>query len=611
MAKRVALAVALIGALLWAILAIRPPAPRGADTPATEFSAARAFVDVRAIARAPHPVASAEDARVRAYLSARMTALGATVSEQTIPLSAKSLAKLGKWSGREEKGLVATNLIGVIPGKDRSKPAVMLMGHHDSVWGSPGAADDTIALAVALETARAIRAQGQAERDLILLFTDSEELGLDGAEAFFGHHPLKPHVGAIVNMEARGAAGRANMFETGPGNGAIMRLYADRVARPATSSLAVLIYDLMPNYTDYTVAKAKGIPGFNLALLDGGFAYHSPMATPDALDPASVQDMGQQALALASAMAFAPELPARAPNASFSDLMGRMTIAYPAAGGWAVLAVAALLIGAACWRSRPSPRAIGGGMILVAALLLHGSLLLAAFNAVSGSGGANYYDRLASLPKLETIAALLIAALLMLLPLIRRHEPRLLMLAPSMALMWVGLLTGGAILIVPIALLAMAAAWFLPVAVDDRGLGAILLLLILGTLAQAVQPTATPILHWPLLLGAIALAARAWLPEAAGLAVTALMAAIGIGHILAQAHFIFLGIGAELPMVMMLPLFAVLPLLLPLWPDRLPRWLPGGLLAGALALTLWVRLDPIAPSIPVYSLAEGGKKTRD
>ncbi|ATE66629.1 M20/M25/M40 family metallo-hydrolase [Rhizorhabdus dicambivorans] len=611
MARVIALAAALTGALLWAILAVMPPAPLGAGAPATAFSATRALADIKAMARAPHPVGSAENARVRGYLASRLRALGAEVSEQAVPLGSKSLQRLGKWSGREERGVVARNLIGVIPGKDRAKPAVLLMAHYDGVWGSPAAADDAMGVAAILEAARAMRARGVGERDLILLFTDSEEVGLDGADGFFKRHGLATYVGAIVNLETRGAGGRANMFETGPGNGAMMRLYAAKVARPATNSLAVLIYGLMPNSTDYTVAKAKGIPGFNLAVLDRGWAYHSPMATPDAVDPASVQDMGDQALALTSALAFASELPARAPDASFADLMGRVTIVYPAAAGWALLAVAALLTGLAWRRERPAPRAIGGGMIQVAALLLHGSLLLTAWNALSGSGGANYYDRLAALPRLETMAALLIAGLMAMLPLFRRREPRLLMIAPAMALMWAGLLTGGAVMIIPIALLAMLAAWFLPVAVEDRGWGALLLLLLSGLIVQIAQPTAGPFLHWPLLLAAIAFAARAWLPERAALAIAALMAAIGVGHLLAQAHFIMLGIGAEMPAVLALLLFVALPLLLPLWPARAPRWLPGTALAAALAIALWVRLDPIAPSIPAYSQAEGGTKHKD
>jgi hypothetical protein len=612
MHRTIALVVAAFAALIWAMVAVQPPAARGTDAPKTDFAAGRAIADVTAISREPRPVGSPAHAKTIDYLTARLRTMGAEVSEQRAPLNAKSLARLGKWSGRTEKGVIGRNLIGVFPGRDRTKPAVMLMAHHDGVWGSPAAADDAIGVAVALETARAILAQGKPERDLILLFTDSEEIGLDGATAFFDRHPLARRIGVIVNMEARGAGGRANMFETGPGNGAMMRLYADRVDRPATNSLAVLIYDLMPNYTDYTIAKRKGIAGFNLAILDRAYAYHSPMATVAALDPRSVQDMGDQALALASALAFSPELPPRVENAAFADLLGRVTIVYPASAGWLLLAVSAALIGLALWRRRPALGRIGGGAVLVAAILLHGALLLTTINALSGSGGANYYDRLAALPRLETIAALLIAALLVLVPLARRTEPPMIAIAPAMAVMWAGIfLDGPLVALLPLAILAMTAAWFLPDEHDGAPAAATLLLLLAGTVVQALQPTAGPLLQWPLLLAAIAIAARSWLPERAGLAATAVCAAIGIGHLLAQAHFIFLGIGAELPAVMVILLFAALPLILPLLPNAVPRWIPGAALAIAFVLALWVRLDPVAPSIPVYSLAEGGKKTRD
>lgn len=612
MARGLALIAALAGALLWAILAILPPAPLGADAAAERFSAERAFPDIMAISTAPRPVGSAENRAAAAYLVGRLRGLGAETSEQAVPLGEKSLARLSRSSGQKEAAVVAYNLIGVIPGRDRAKPALLLMAHLDSTWGSPGAADDAMGVAAAIEVARAVRARGQAERDLILLFTDSEEIGLDGAEAFFAKHALARRIGVVINLEARGAGGRANMFETGPGNRAMMRLYADQVDRPATNSLSVLIYDLMPNSTDYTPAKARGIAGFNLATLDRAFAYHSPMATPAVIDRASLQDMGDQALALSAALAFANALPPRAPNAAFADLMGRITIVYPAMAGWAILLAAAGLIGAALWRTRPSIRRVGGGMMVTIALMLHGAMLLTAFNAVSGSGGANYYDRLAALPRLEIIAALLIIAALMLLNWYRRPEPRLFAIAPAMALMWAGILTGGPLpVLVPLALLAMLAAWFLPGDADDDGVGAGLLLLLMAALVQLLQPTAGPLLQWPLLLAAIAMAARAWLPLIAALIVTTLCAAVGIGHLLAQAHFIFLGIGAELPAVMIVLLFAALPLILPLWPNRLPRWLPASALAVALVLTLWVRLDPIAPSIPVYSASEGGAKTKD
>ncbi len=610
MGRIVALLAALVIAASWALWAVTPLALFGPPTP-EGFWNGRAAEDLEAIAKAPHPVGSGESERVRAYLAARMKTLGAEVSEQPFPLPAKSLERLNGWSGRADKAAVGHNVIGLIPGRDRTKPALLLMAHHDSVWGSPGAGDDAMAIAVILEVTRALRVRGQPERDVILLFTDAEEIGLDGATAFFDRHSLGRRIGMIINMEARGAGGRANMFETGTGNGAQMGLYADVVDRPAANSLAVLIYDVMPNSTDYTIAKKRGIPGYNFAVLGRAWTYHSPLSTPRAVDPNAIQDMGEQVLALSAALAFAPELPARTANAAFSDLLGQAMIVYPAAGGWAILLVATCLIGAALWRTRMKARTIGQGMILTIAMLLHGALLLTAFNAVTGSGNGNYYDRLAAIPRLEAIAALLVAALLMLLGQLRRPENRLIAVMVAMSLMWVGLLSGGSLAVtVTIALAAMGISWFLPASTEDRGEGAVALLLLASLAVQAVQPTAGPLLHWPLLLAAIAMMARAFLPAAIGLTVTAIAAAIGIGHLLTQAHFIFLGVGPEMPALLMILLFAAWPLLQPLWPDRLPRWMPGIALAAALVLALWVRLDPIAPSVPEYSLKSPGK-TKD
>ena len=608
-ARWLALIAALIGALTWAIVAITPPAPLPADAPPTAFSAMRAFIDVNAIAQRPHPIGSAEDARVRFYLARRLQALGAEVSEQAVPLPEKSLKRLAKWRGGDASATVGHNVIGFVRGLDPRLPALLLMAHHDTVWGSPGAADDTIGLATALETLRAIRAQGAPLRDVILLFTDGEEVGLDGSEAFFARHPQAKRIGVILNMEARGTAGRANMFETGPGNGAFMRAYADAVGRPAVNSLSVLIYDLMPNSTDYTVAKKLGIPGFNFALLGGAWAYHSPMAAPAALDKASLQDMGDQALALAQRFAFVAPLPPTAPNAVFVDVMGRTIILYPAAFGWVILLAAAALIGAALWRLRPPPRAVGGGAAVTLALLTHVALFLTAFNAVSGSSHRDYFDRLAALPLLEAQAALIIAALTLLVPIARRREARIAAIGPALAMMWIGLIFGAPlVLTVALALAAGASAFFLPR--KARGAGAILVLVIVTAGVQAFLPTAAAFLALPLLLASVAMAARTWLPLAPATIITMLIAMAGLGHLAAQAHFIFLGVGAELPLAMVAILLPALPLLWPLLPEKPPLWLPGLFLAAALGFALWVWLDPIAPSVPTYSAAVGAK-TKD
>jgi Zn-dependent M28 family amino/carboxypeptidase len=615
MSRYIALLGALIGAALWAYLAVTPPRAQPVTTAATAFSADRAFADVRTIASAPHVAGSAEDAQVRAYLQQRLQALGAQIQVQPVPLPDTSIRRLTRWSGTSAVGAVGQNLIGVLPGRDCSLAAVLLMAHHDTVWGSPGAADDAMGVASALEVARAIRARGAPLRDVILLFTDSEELGLDGSRVFFDQSPLAQHVGVVINLEARGGGGRANMFETGTDNGAMVRLYADRVARPAANSIAVLIYNYMPNSTDYTSAKKHGIAGFNIATLGRAELYHSPFATPEAIDPASLQDMGAQALDLAGAMAFMPILPPRSDNAAFSDILGRITIAYPAPSGWIPVLAAALLIGFVVWRERPALRLVTGSAVAVLAVLLHGALLLGVLNAVSEGWPENYYDRLASLPMLEVMALLGVTATMMLAALAYRREPRMLALVPALALLGPGLLLGTPLLMLAVlTLAAMLCAWFLPRAAPDRAalsIAATLLLTVAAVLLQILLPTAAPLLAWPLLLAALAMISRSVLPAIAGLAISAIAAAMGLGHLAAFAHFTFLAVGADKPGAMIAFLFAGAPLLWPLLPDRAALRIAILLLIAALGIALWVRFDPMAPSVPLYSQSEGGAKTRE
>lgn len=561
----------LLGALLLAFLASQPPAPRGLDAPAADFSAERAMADVRQIARAPHPTGSAESVRVQRYLAARMRELGMTVETQVSPLPADSVPRLRKWGDTNAAAAQVVNVIGILPGRDPRQPALLLMAHHDSVWGSPGAADDAAGVAASLEIVRAIRAQGQPLRDVVILATDAEEVGLDGAETFFGSNPLARRIGAVVNMEARGGGGRASMFETGRGNGAMMEVYRSAVARPSSNSLSVLVYDLMPNDTDFTIPKEMGLPGFNFAFIGEAWQYHSPLATPEALERGALQDLGAQALGVASALAFAPQLPGKSGDAVFSDVLGLFVIAYQPAVGWAVLAAAAALLAFAFVRARraeaigQSSLAAGFGAAL--ALPVAAGLILYLGNLLSGSGAnPNYYDRLAALPRLELQALCLGLAVLLLMASLRLK-------------LWAG--------------------WF----------GLALIVLILATAAQVAAPTAGTVFAWPLLLFAIGAAGAAAidprLERAPALILIGIVAIIGAGHLLYLAHFTFLGVGAPMPHVLAVyaPLIALF-----VWPflRRIEsrRILAGGaallLLAGA-GLALSVLLDPIAESIPPYS----------
>lgn len=550
-----AMLLALAGAVLLAIVATTPPRALPANAPALDFSATRAMRDVRAIARAPHPTGSEENARVRAYLSARLRMMGMEVQPLRSVLSQGGRKKLDQWRGHPAAAPPVVSLVATLPGRDRRLPAVLLMAHFDSVWGSPGAADDASGVAAALEVARAVRAAGAPRRDLMLLLTDGEELGLEGARAFFAAHPARDRVGSVINLESRGGGGRAAMFETGRGNGEGMRLFARAVGAPVATSLSAFIYERLPNSTDFTPAKKAGWQGYNFAFIGRPAYYHSPLSTPEIVDTGAVQDMGAQALDLTRALLAAPRLPRAAPDRTFFDTYGLRLIHYSAALGWLLLAIG---VAGQVLAARRDVRAVPRGAAAMVSLIVVAGVLLTVLNLLSGAGApTNYYDRLAAIPRLQAQALLacLAAAAIVAAAFLRRG------VTP-------GVVAGAAM---PIALLGIA--------------------------AQLLAPTASYPFAIPLLLGGVAAAThQRWL----SLVVAALVA----GYMLGFGFFLMQAVGPKTPEAALLPLAIAASALLPLVGEvrrRAAMTLAAILLVAATSVALWVRLDPLATSVAVYS----------
>ena len=379
MQKVLALAATLVFALALAWRIEQTPRPLAADAPADQFSAGRALVDVRAVAARPHPIGSAANAAARDYLLARMQSLGLEPEVQRI--DAVHVADRIPTKAAFASGGVVENLVGVLPGRDREAPALVLMAHYDSVPGSPGAADDAAGVGSLLEITRLLKRQGAPARDVILLLTDGEEAGLLGAHAFFERHPLAAHAGYVINLETRGGGGRVQMFQTGAGNAHDISLVQRTARRPLASSLTVFLYKRMPNDTDFSVSDRAGVPGLNYAFIGKQFDYHSPTSTADNLSLGSLQHMGEEALGPARAAAFDPALPARGDDAVYSNLLGPPLAAYAPALGWPLLVLAAALCLYGGWRARKSGRLVwidlaqglGTGLYLVtvSATLLH------------------------------------------------------------------------------------------------------------------------------------------------------------------------------------------------------------------------------------------------
>ena len=342
----VGLLLVLAASLVLAWFASVTPRARPLDAPADRVSAGRALVDIQALAARPHPAGSLENARVRDALVARLAGLG-------LSPRIERHADLRPWDApHDPRTWTVDNIIGRLPGRDPSAPALLVMSHYDSVRRSPGAADDMAGVATALEIARLLKARPPA-RDVVFAFTDGEEPGLIGAGALFADPAFVRRIGFVVNMDTRGGGGRALMFQTGHGERGAERLFAAHSDHPASNSLAAFLYEKMPNDTDFTVALAHGLPGLNYAFIGRPELYHTPAAVPAAVEPGAVQSLGDQVLSVAAPLAYGRALPARGPDLTWFDLFGRVVIAYPPWVGWAPTALALALLlfaGRVQWR---------------------------------------------------------------------------------------------------------------------------------------------------------------------------------------------------------------------------------------------------------------------
>jgi len=162
MMRIAALLAVLAAAFALFYVSARTPAPAPANAAFGDFSAGRAMRDIAVIGAVPHPVGSPANAAVRDYVVRRMTELGLSPRVQ----SDEGVRGDTYWGERWIGGAKVDNVIGVLRGRDPTLPALALMAHHDTVPGSPGAADDTAGVASALEVARAIEAGGQPLRPI-------------------------------------------------------------------------------------------------------------------------------------------------------------------------------------------------------------------------------------------------------------------------------------------------------------------------------------------------------------------------------------------------------------------------------------------------------------
>lgn len=326
----------LLAALAFlAIRAVQPPPEAPASARATDFSAARALEDLKAIAQRPHPTGSEENDRARAYLVERLQALGLEPQVQTATVARTFERRPGPISAA-----TVHNILARLPGTNSSRP-IMLVAHYDSVPTGPGASDDGAGVVALLETLRAVKAGPPLKNDLILLITDGEERGLLGAKAFADEHPWAKLRPLALNFEARGSCGPSSMFETSAQAGWLVRQFAQAAPRPVASSLFFEAYKRLPNDTDFSIFKRAGMAGLNFAYAGCWPRYHTWHDDVEDIDPRSLQHHGSNALALARSFGNLDLTQIQEKDLIYFTVPGAGVVSYPQ--DWAVpLAVVAL-----------------------------------------------------------------------------------------------------------------------------------------------------------------------------------------------------------------------------------------------------------------------------
>lgn len=257
---------------------LQPSATYFKEEAEKSFSTANAFNHVKRIGSQPHSIGTKTHSKVRNYIVQQLQDLDLEVQTQ-------------KGYDFNNSGILTApqNILAKIEGNDPSRSALLVMTHYDSaVHSSPGASDAASGVGVILESLRVfLQNNPQPKNDIIICFTDGEEVGLSGAGLFVKEHTWAKNIGLVLNFEARGSGGPSNtILETNTGNTNLINAFAEANPQfPVATSLMYSVYKKLPNDTDATVFReVNDTPSFFFAFIDDHFDYHTAKDTPENLD---------------------------------------------------------------------------------------------------------------------------------------------------------------------------------------------------------------------------------------------------------------------------------------------------------------------------------------
>ncbi|KAH8386240.1 hypothetical protein KR200_007727, partial [Drosophila serrata] len=246
--------------------------------------------------------------------------------------------------------------------KSQSESYVLINSHFDSKPGSPSTGDDGTMVVVMLEVLRQmVISETPFEHPIVFLFNGAEELGLQGSHGFITQHKWATNCKMVINLEVAGSGGRDLLFQTGPNKPWLVKYYRLYSKHPFATTIAEEIFQggLLPSDTDFRIFRDFGkVPGLDMAQVNNGYVYHTIFDAYKVIPARSVQNTGNNVLALVRAFSNATELYETESiddgQTVFFDFLGLFFVYYTETTGiimnCCIAVISLVLVGCSLWR---------------------------------------------------------------------------------------------------------------------------------------------------------------------------------------------------------------------------------------------------------------------
>lgn len=258
--------------------------------------------------------ASSKRAREAAlYIDRELSSMGLRVTRRplgTVDLPAIAVGPLRFFSARRRTFSDDNLWVEVHPDGPAARKTLLVMAHYDTVSRSPGAADNAVAVGIALELARTLSVRAPA-RPVIIAFTAAEEYRLAGARALARElrRDGERDIGLAVSLDLLGGPGTLTV------NGASeligsdwLRYLAGAAERAAVSIEAPVPQRVISRHlpqierSDHGVFTRAGIPALHFYTRAPGaiyLPYHTHLDTEGRIARSSVRAAARMVESLA------------------------------------------------------------------------------------------------------------------------------------------------------------------------------------------------------------------------------------------------------------------------------------------------------------------------